>query len=441
MANFNVATMELRKGLNLMHHENTKISVIGLGYVGLPVAVAFSKRNFEVIGFDINKLRIKKLQEGVDETGEIKFEELVKSKILFTSNDKHLAKANFHIIAVPTPIDEYKNPDLSLVENACKIVGKILKKNDIVIIESTVYPGVTEEIAVPIIEESSGLKLNVDFSIGYSPERINPADKINTFENIKKVISASNDKALFKMNQIYGSVVKAGIYNAPSIKVAEAAKVIENTQRDLNIAFMNELVKIFDALNINTHEVLNAASTKWNFLPFQPGFVGGHCIGVDPYYLIHKSQQAGVIPDLLLSVRKINDEMSKYFAQKILNILVEKDLNFNKSNILLLGLTFKENCPDIRNSKIVDLINELKHFKIKLDIFDPIVNSKEAKEKLGFKVKLKPDKGKYDLVIITVPHQAFKDLGVKKIKSWCKKNGSLMDLKNTFPQNTVDYSI
>ena len=285
------------------------------------------------------------------------------------------------------------------------------------------------------------MKLNEDFSIGYSPERINPADKINTFENIKKVISASNNKALLKMNQIYGSVVKAGIYNAPSIKVAEAAKVIENTQRDLNIAFMNELVKIFDALNINTHEVLNAASTKWNFLPFQPGFVGGHCIGVDPYYLIHKSQQAGVIPDLLLSVRKINDEMSKYFAQKILNILVEKDLNFNKSNILLLGLSFKENCPDIRNSKIVDLINELKHFKIKLDIFDPIVNSKEAKEKLGFKVKLKPDKGKYDLVIITVPHQVFKDLGVKKIRSWCKKNGSLMDLKNTFPQNTVDYSI
>ena len=415
MANFNVATMEFRKGLNLIYHENTKISVIGLGYVGLPVAVAFNKRNFEVIGFDINKLRIKKLQEGVDETGEIKFEELVKSKIFFTSNNKHLAKANFHIIAVPTPIDEYKNPDLSLVENACKIVGKILKKNDIVIIESTFYPGVTEEIAVPIIEESS--------------------------ENIKKVISASNNKALLKMNQIYGSVVKAGIYNAPSIKVAEAAKVIENTQRDLNIAFMNELVKIFDALNINTHEVLNAASTKWNFLPFQPGFVGGHCIGIDPYYLIHKSQQAGVIPDLLLSVRKINDEMSKYFAQKILNILVEKDLNFNKTNILLLGLSFKENCPDIRNSKIVDLINELKHFKIKLDIFDPIVNSKEAKEKLGFKVKLKPDKGKYDLVIITVPHQAFKDLGVKKIRSWCKKNGSLMDLKNTFPQNTIDYSI
>ncbi len=425
---------------NRLVNKEAKLAVIGLGYVGLPIALEFAKK-IKVVGFDINPERIKLMKKNIDPSNELETSAFEGCDIVFTHELEDLKDAQFFIVAVPTPIDEYKNPDLSLVENACKIVGKILKKHDIVIIESTVYPGVTEEIAVPIIEETSGLKLNLDFSIGYSPERINPADKINTFENIKKVISASNNKALLKMNQIYGSVVKAGIYNAPSIKVAEAAKVIENTQRDLNIAFMNELVKIFDALNISTHEVLNAASTKWNFLPFQPGFVGGHCIGVDPYYLIHKSQQAGVIPDLLLSVRKINDEMSKYFSQKILNILVEKNLNFNKSNVLLLGLSFKENCPDIRNSKILDLINELKHFKINLDIFDPIVNSKEAKQKLGFNIKLKPDKGKYDLVIITVPHQAFKDLGVKKIRKWCKKNGSLMDLKNTFPQNTIDYSI
>jgi nucleotide sugar dehydrogenase len=259
----------------------------------------------------------------------------------------------------------------SLIKNACETAAKIIKKNDIIVIESTVYPGVTEDICVPIIEKFSSLKLNIDFSIGYSPERINPADKKYKFENIKKVISASNYEALAKMDEVYGSVVKAGIYRASSIKVAEAAKVIENTQRDLNIAFMNELVKIFDALKINTHEVLDAASTKWNFLPFQPGFVGGHCIGVDPYYLIHKSQQAGVIPDLLISVRKINDGMSKYFSQRILKILNEKKITLVKSNILLLGLSFKENCPDIRNSKIFNLYDEKTSFNINVEIFDP----------------------------------------------------------------------
>ncbi len=421
--------------------KDIKISVIGLGYVGLPVAVAFSKKKYEVIGFDINKNRINQLQKYEDETGEVSQEDLKNSKIFFTLNFRNLSQANFHIITVPTPIDDYKNPDLSLIKKASETVGKIIKKNDIVIIESTVYPGVTEDVAVSIIEKNSGFKLNKDFSIGYSPERINPADKKNKFETITKVISASNKKALIKMHKVYGSVVKAGIYRAPSIKVAEAAKVIENTQRDLNIAFMNELVKIFNALDINTNEVLKAAATKWNFLPFKPGFVGGHCIGVDPYYLIHKSQQVGVIPDLLLSVRKINDGMSKYFAQKILKILNEKNINFNKSNILLLGLSFKENCPDIRNSKIVDLIDELKSFNINIDIYDPIVNPIEVKAKLDLQIKLKPKKNKYDLVIITVPHKFYKDLGVNKIKLWCKKNGSLLDLKNTFPQELVDYSI
>ena len=424
-----------------MTSKENKIAVIGLGYVGLPLALAFSKKN-SVIGFDINKNRIKNLIKGIDDTGEVsKSEILISNKIKFSNNIDDLIKSNIYIVTVPTPVDKKKRPNLNSLLAATKTVSKVLKKNDLVIYESTVFPGVTEEICGPILEKNSGLKINKDLFIGYSPERINPGDKNRKLSQIIKIVSGSNNYIKEKVSKLYSTIIKAGVHKADSIKIAEAAKVIENTQRDLNIAFMNELVKIFDALNINTHEVLNAASTKWNFLPFQPGFVGGHCIGVDPYYLIHKSQQAGVIPDLLLSVRKINDEMSKYFAQKILNILVEKDLNFNKSNILLLGLSFKENCPDIRNSKIVDLINELKHFKIKLDIFDPIVNSKEAKEKLGFKVKLKPDKGKYDLVIITVPHQAFKDLGVKKIRSWCKKNGSLMDLKNTFPQNTIDYSI
>ena len=424
--------------MNLM---DIKISVIGLGYVGLPVAVAFSKKKFKVIGFDINLHRIKKLQEYHDDTGEVSKRDLKNSKIYFTSDDKNLSKANFHIITVPTPIDEYKNPDLSLIIKACEMLGRIIKKNDTVIIESTVYPGVTEDIVVPIISKISELKLNKDFSIGYSPERINPADKKNKFETIKKVISATNEKALTQMDEVYSSVVKAGIYRAPSIKVAEAAKVIENTQRDLNIAFMNELVKIFNALEINTTDVLNAASTKWNFLPFQPGFVGGHCIGVDPYYLIHKSQQAGVIPDLLMSVRKINDGMSKYFAQRVLDILNKKNLNFNKSNILLLGLSFKENCPDIRNSKIFDLFKELISFNINVDVYDPVVNPNEVESNHGLNLTLKPNNSKYDLIVITVPHQVFKDMGIKNIKMWCNEQGSIMDLKNTFPQNTVDYSI
>ncbi len=424
-----------------MDLKKIKISIVGLGYVGLPVAVAFKKKNFEVVGYDINKTRIRKLKKHEDETGEVSSEDLKETNIFFTSDFTKLSKANFHIITVPTPIDDFNNPDLTIIKIACETIGKIIKQNDIIIIESTVYPGVTEEIAVPIIEKHSKLKLNKDFSIGYSPERINPADKEHKFENITKVISASNKVALTLIDKVYTSVVKAGIYKASSIKIAEAAKVIENTQRDLNIAFMNELVKIFDALNINTSEVLDAAATKWNFLPFKPGFVGGHCIGVDPYYLIHKSKQMGVIPDLLMSVRKINDGMSKYFSQRILKILNEKNLNFNQSNILLLGLSFKENCPDIRNSKIFDLIEELKSFNIKVDVYDPIVNPNEVKNKHDLQIQKMPKKGKYDLVVITVSHNFFKDLGIKKIELWCNKSGSIMDLKNTFSQALVDYSI
>ena len=306
-----------------MNQRDTIVSVIGLGYVGLPVAVAFSKANFKVIGFDVDKKRIDELSSNFDKTGEISNNDLEDCKIIFSSNPNSIKTANFHIVTVPTPIDDFKKPDLSYIKNACVMLGKVITEHDVVIIESTVFPGVTEDIVVPILEKYSGLKLNDDFGVGYSPERINPADVNHRFENIKKVVSASNTDSLKLIEKIYGSVVKAGIYSATSIKVAEAAKVIENTQRDLNIALMNELVKIFNALEIDTNDVLEAASTKWNFLPFRPGFVGGHCIGVDPYYLIYKSQQVGVIPDLLISARKINDGMSSYFGQKILKVLNE----------------------------------------------------------------------------------------------------------------------
>ena len=424
-----------------MQIDNIKISVIGLGYVGLPVAVAFSKANYQVVGYDLKKERINRLKLYQDETGEVSSRELKKINIKFSYNCEDIKNSNFHIITVPTPIDEYKNPDLSFIENASETIGKIIKKNDIVIIESTVYPGVTEDVVVPILEKFSKLSLNKDFSVGYSPERINPADKTHKFENIKKGVSASNLQALDLIEKVYGSVIKAGIYKAPNIKVAEAAKVIENTQRDLNIAFMNELVKIFNSLDISTNDVLDAANTKWNFLPFKPGFVGGHCIGVDPYYLIHKSQQAGVMPDLLLSARKINDGMSNYFAQRIFKLLNEKKLNINESKILILGLSFKEDCPDIRNSKIFDLILELKKFNANVDVYDPLVDPINININFDFQMVLEPVKEKYDLVIITVPHSIFKKIGIKSLRSWCNVNGSIMDLKNTFEKKLVDYTV
>ena len=424
-----------------MRKNNLVISVIGLGYVGLPVAVAFAKSNYDVIGFDLNKNRLNELSLKNDKTGEVSRLDLKNTQITFTNQTDILKRANFHIITVPTPIDDFKKPDLTHITKVCKTLGKILKNDDIIVIESTVYPGVTEEIAVPILEKTSGLKVNKDFSIGYSPERINPADKKHRFENIKKVVSASNINTLDLMERVYGSVVRAGIHKAPSIKVAEAAKVIENTQRDLNIAFMNELVKVFNGLDINTNDVLDAAETKWNFLPFRPGFVGGHCIGVDPYYLIHKSQQAGVIPDLLLSARKINDEMSAYFAQKIIRILNKHKINLNDARILILGLSFKENCPDTRNSKIFDLISFLKNVNIDVDIYDPIVDSKEVKINFNLDVKSKPESGIYDLSIITVPHNHFRNIGINKIRSWSKNNGLILDLKNTFPKKLVDYTV
>ena len=417
------------------------ISVIGLGYVGLPVSIAFDEAGYNVIGFDLNRERIDQLVNNIDKTNEINEKRLLKSKVKFTADENKLVNATFHIVTVPTPIDEYNKPDFKYIITASELLGKIIKKNHIVVYESTVYPGATEEIAIPILEKISGMKINKDFSVGYSPERINPADPKHTFENIKKIISASNSIALEKVKQVYSDVVKAGIYTTSTIKVAEAAKVIENTQRDLNIAFMNELVKIFNAMELNTYEVLEAASTKWNFLNFRPGLVGGHCIGVDPYYLIHKSQQVGIIPDLLLSSRKINDSMSDYFANTILNILNDNKIDMVSAKILILGITFKEDCPDIRNSKVVDLINEIKSFRSKVDVYDPIANKNEIRKEFDIDLIDKPKVNTYELVVIAVGHQFFKNLGGKKIRAFCKKNGIIFDLKNTIPKNETDYSL
>ena len=417
------------------------ISVIGLGYVGLPVSIAFDEAGYNVIGFDLNKERIDQLVNNIDKTNEINEKRLLKSKIKFTVDENELGNATFHIVTVPTPIDEYNKPDFKYIIIASELMGKIIKKDHIVVYESTVYPGATEEIAIPILENISGMKINKDFSVGYSPERINPADPKHTFENIKKIVSASNSIALEKIEKVYADVVKAGIFSTSTIKVAEAAKVIENTQRDLNIAFMNELVKIFNAMELNTYEVLEAASTKWNFLNFRPGLVGGHCIGVDPYYLIHKSQQVGIIPDLLLSSRKINDSMSDYFANNILNILNDNKIDIVSAKILILGITFKEDCPDTRNSKVVDLINEIKSFRSKVDVYDPIANKNEIRKEFDIDLIDKPKVNTYELVVIAVGHQLFKNLGGKKIRTFCKKNGIIFDLKNTIPKNETDYSL
>ena len=417
------------------------ISVIGLGYVGLPVSIAFDEAGYNVIGFDLNKERIDQLVNNIDKTNEINEKRLLKSKIKFTVDENELGNATFHIVTVPTPIDEYNKPDFKYIIIASELMGKIIKKDHIVVYESTVYPGATEEIAIPILESISGMKINKDFSVGYSPERINPADPKHTFENIKKIVSASNSIALEKIEKVYADVVKAGIFSTSTIKVAEAAKVIENTQRDLNIAFMNELVKIFNAMELNTYEVLEAASTKWNFLNFRPGLVGGHCIGVDPYYLIHKSQQVGIIPDLLLSSRKINDSMSDYFANNILNILNDNKIDIVSAKILILGITFKEDCPDTRNSKVVDLINEIKSFRSKVDVYDPIANKNEIRKEFDIDLIDKPKVNTYELVVIAVGHQLFKNLGGKKIRTFCKKNGIIFDLKNTIPKNETDYSL
>jgi UDP-N-acetyl-D-galactosamine dehydrogenase len=413
------------------------ISVIGLGYVGLPIAVAFSQKK-KTIGFDINQNRLQDLKAGIDKTGEVLPEELAIADILFTDCIEDLKQADFHIVAVPTPVNETHQPDISFLVKASEMVGKALKQGDIVVYESTVYPGATEEECVPVLEKISGLNCGVDFMVGYSPERINPGDKEHTFKKIVKIVSAQNLESLDIIASVYESVVTAGIYRVSSIKVAEAAKVIENTQRDLNIAFVNELAMIFDIMDIDTNEVLTAAGTKWNFLPFKPGLVGGHCIGVDPYYLTHKAEKVGYLPQVILSGRRINDEMGRFVAQRTIKEMIQAGSQIKSSRVTILGLTFKENCPDLRNSKVIDVINELREFGVNVQVQDQYANSIEAKQYYGVSLipfdQLEPA----DAVVVSVAHQHYLGLSVKKFKKLLTPKGVLIDVKCIFNKAQMD---
>ena len=424
--------------VNQFKKSNLSIAIIGLGYVGLPLAVEFGKK-FSVIGFDINNQRINSLNQGYDETLEISKSELKSAKSLsFTSDKDSLAKSNIYIVTVPTPIDKFKRPNLDPLKKASSMIGKFLSKGDLVIYESTVYPGATEEDCVPILEETSNLEFNKDFFVGYSPERINPGDKNHKLKDIKKVTSGSTKQAAAFVNKLYEEIITAGTYKAESIKVAEAAKVIENTQRDLNISLINELAIIFNAMNIDTESVLKAASTKWNFLPFKPGLVGGHCIGVDPYYLTHKAQELGYHPEIILAGRRLNDGMSKFIVGEFVKTLAQKNIKINNANILVLGLAFKENCPDIRNTKIIDVVDELKSFNCNVDIFDPWVNSEEVMKSFKIKPVLSLKEKSYDGVIIAVAHKEFLKMGLKKIKTYCQSSHIIYDLKHIFDKSEVD---
>lgn len=392
-----------------------RIGIIGLGYVGLPLAVEFGKI-LEVVGFDINLSRIEELKKGHDRTLEVDKEELAQAaKLSFSSDPKELKRVNYFIITVPTPVDEYKTPDLTPLIKASETVGRVLKKGDTVVYESTVYPGCTEEDCVPVLEKFSGLKFNVDFFCGYSPERINPGDKQHRLPNIKKVTSGSTPEVAEKVDQLYKRIIKAGTHKASSIKVAEAAKVIENSQRDINIAFVNELSLIFEKMGIDTHEVLEAAGTKWNFLPYKPGLVGGHCIGVDPYYLTYKADSLGYHPQVILAGRRINDNMGMHIANRVIKLMTQNDLPVNKSKILVLGITFKENCPDIRNSRAIDVIRELQSFGADVEVYDPHADAREVKHEYGLSLINTLNK-KYLAIVLAVSHTEFKSLDWSAIK-------------------------
>jgi UDP-N-acetyl-D-galactosamine dehydrogenase len=411
------------------------LAIIGLGYVGLPLALEFAKKK-TVIGFDLEKKRINQLKSKIDKNLEINQNEFKKAKkIKFTYNKKDLKSSNCFIVTVPTPIDKFKRPDLKPLIKASQIVGGFLKKNDIVIYESTVYPGCIEEKCVPVLEKLSKLEFNKNFFCGYSPERINPGDKKLKISNIKKVTSGSTPEIAKLIDDLYRQIIKAGTHRAPSIKVAESAKVIENTQRDLNIALVNEFSILFNKLNIDTQDVLNAAASKWNFLPFRPGLVGGHCIGVDPYYLTYKAKSIGYDPKVILAGRNINDTMGAYVANQLINKMKKKGIKVENSKILIMGLTFKENCTDIRNSGIQNVINRLKKFKCKLDLYDPWADKFEIKKVYNDYPISKPTQKKYDSVVISVAHEKFKDLGIKTIKRFCKKNYIIYDLKSLFSKD------
>ena len=419
-------------------NKKLKLAIIGLGYVGLPLALEFAKKR-SVVGFDIEEKRIKELKAGIDKNYESTIEEIQDSKQLtFTSNEEDLKSANCYIITVPTPIDEFKKPDLKPLLNASEIIGKVIKKEDLVIYESTVYPGCVEEKCVPVLENFSELNFNEDFFCGYSPERMNPGDKEHNVSNIKKITSGSTLEIADVVDDLYNEIVTVGTHKAPSIKVAEAAKVIENTQRDLNIALINELSLLFNKMNIDTKEVLDAAGSKWNFLPFKPGLVGGHCIGVDPYYLTYKAESIGYKPKLILAGRELNDNMGKYVASQLLATMKKKNIQISDAKILIMGLTFKENCADIRNSGVKSVFEELKKYNCELDLYDPWANNEDIKNTYGILPNLKLNQNTYDGIIIAVGHDKFKDMGIKTISDLCKKDNVIYDLKYLFPSDKVD---
>tara|TARA_Y100000389_G_scaffold205060_1_gene262582 strand:- start:6987 stop:8267 length:1281 start_codon:yes stop_codon:yes gene_type:complete len=421
--------------------EDLKLAIIGLGYVGLPLALEFSKKRF-VIGFDIYEKRIKELVSGIDRNLEFSEEELNSSrKLNFTNNEHDLKSANCFIITVPTPIDEFKKPDLKPLLKASEMVGKIFKKGDLIIYESTVYPGCIEEVCVPTLEKFSKLKFNQDFFCGYSPERINPGDKNHTISNIKKITAGSTPAIANIIDDLYKEIVIVGTHKASSIKVAEAAKVIENTQRDINIALINELSMLFHKLDINTQEVLEAAESKWNFLSFKPGLVGGHCIGIDPYYLTYKAKSIGYNPKIILAGREINDNMADFVVSELVRKIKKKNIQIKDAEVLIMGLTFKENCPDIRNSGIQNVITKLKKFKCHLDLYDPWADKDEIKKIYNVYPNSKPLQNNYDAVIIAVAHNEFKTIGFNNIKKFCKKNHVIFDLKNIFKSNKIDFRL
>ncbi|MDP4532077.1 Vi polysaccharide biosynthesis UDP-N-acetylglucosamine C-6 dehydrogenase TviB [Marinobacter salarius] len=415
-----------------------KIAVVGLGYVGLPLAAAFGEKR-EVVGFDINAKRIAELKDGVDFTREVSREELAISKGLsFADSLDGIRDCQIFIVTVPTPIDEFKSPDLTPLIKASESVGSVLKRGDIVIYESTVYPGATEEVCVPILEKVSGLVFNQDFHAGYSPERINPGDKEHRVTTIKKVTSGSTPAIADEVDALYAGIITAGTHKASSIKVAEAAKVIENTQRDLNIALMNELSMIFSKLKIDTHEVIAAASTKWNFLPFKPGLVGGHCIGVDPYYLTHKAQAIGYHPEIILSGRRVNDNMGPYAASELVKAMIKAGHTVANARVLIMGFTFKENCPDLRNTRVIDVVKELSEFGCKVDVTDCWADNAEAEHEYGITLNENPEKAQYDAVLLAVPHREYVARSSRDLREYMKDNGVLFDLKGVLPLGEAD---
>ena len=418
--------------------KNIKIAVIGLGYVGLPLAVEFGK-HLPVVGFDINTSRIAALRAGTDHTLEVSDEELTQaSHLSYSSDTQALKNCNFFIVTVPTPIDDYKQPDLTPLIKASEAIGSLLEKDDIVVYESTVYPGATEEVCIPMLEKVSGLTFNQDFYAGYSPERINPGDKEHRVTNILKVTAGSTPEVADFVDQVYNLIITAGTHKAASIKVAEAAKVIENTQRDVNIALINELAVIFNKMGIDTQAVLEAAGTKWNFLPFRPGLVGGHCIGVDPYYLTHKAQSIGYNPEIILAGRRLNDSMGEYVVTQLVKTMIKKRIQVEGAKVLVLGLSFKENCPDVRNTKVIDIVHELEEYNIEVDVYDPWVDKTEAEREYNITPVSKPTENSYDGIILAVAHNEFVDLGVEQIRAFGKNEHVLYDLKYIFTKEDTD---